>query len=35
VAILGSFGLICVAATLALRVPEARSALRAPFARRR
>jgi putative peptidoglycan lipid II flippase len=35
VAILGSFGLIFVAATLALRVPEARSALRAPFARRR
>jgi putative peptidoglycan lipid II flippase len=34
VAILGAFGVIFVATTLALRVPEARSALRAPFARR-
>jgi putative peptidoglycan lipid II flippase len=34
VAILGAFGAIFVGGTLALRVPEARSALRAPFARR-
>jgi putative peptidoglycan lipid II flippase len=34
VAILGVFGVVFVGGTLALRVPEARSALRAPFARR-
>jgi putative peptidoglycan lipid II flippase len=34
VAILGAFGVIFAGGTLALRVPEARSALRAPFARR-
>jgi putative peptidoglycan lipid II flippase len=34
VAILGAFGAIFAGGTLAMRVPEARSALRAPFARR-